>query len=93
MYVFRSPLGFQRTRNKNKGLVLKGYLQNYGLVWLEWWKSGRIKNGEMIEKWEDRKNFNFSHFCLVGSEKVENIKNEFVTFTYIPLLKNNGQLK
>ena len=27
-----------------------------------------------VEKWEDRKYFNFSHFCLVGSEKVEGWK-------------------
>ena len=30
-----------------------------------------IENGERIEKWENRKNFNFPHFCLVESEKVE----------------------
>ena len=26
-----------------------------------------------VEKWEDRKNFNFSHFCLIESGKVEEI--------------------
>ena len=31
-----------------------------------------------MKKWEDRKNFNFSYFCLVGSEKVEDKKNKFV---------------
>ena len=29
-------------------------------------KSERIENGEMIEKWNDRKNLVFSHMCLVG---------------------------
>ena len=29
-------------------------------------------------KWENKKNFNFPHFCLVGSEKWRNRKNEFV---------------
>ena len=31
-----------------------------------------------MKKWEDRKNFNFPHFCLIGSEKVEKWKNKFV---------------
>ena len=31
-----------------------------------------------VEKWEDRKYFNFSHFCLVGSEKWRDGKSEFV---------------
>ena len=26
---------------------------------------------EGVEKWEDRKNFNFPYFCLVESEKVK----------------------
>ena len=46
-------------------------VRNAGSVWLEGWKSGRIKNGGRMEKWEDRKDFIFSHFCLVGSGKVE----------------------
>ena len=46
-------------------------VRNSGSVWLEGWKSGRIKNGGRMEKWEDRKDFIFSHFCLVGSGKVE----------------------
>ena len=33
-------------------------------------ESERIENGEMMEKWENRKDFNFSHFCLVDSKKV-----------------------
>ena len=48
-----------------------GHLQ---CVWLEEWKSGRIENDRRIEKWEDRKDFNFPPFCLVGSEKVEGWK-------------------
>ena len=31
-----------------------------------------------MEMWEDRKKFNFPHFCLIGSEKVEKQKNKFV---------------
>ena len=46
-------------------------VRNSGSVWLEGWKSERIKNGGRMEKWEDRKDFIFSHFCLVGSGKVE----------------------
>ena len=42
-----------------------------GSIWLEGWKSWKIENGERVEKWEDIKNFDFSHFCLVESEKVE----------------------
>ena len=30
-----------------------------------------------MEKWEDIKDFNFSHFYFVGSEKMEEWKNEF----------------
>ena len=45
-----------------------------GCVWLEGWKSGRIKNDRRMEKWEDRNFFNLSHFCLVGNEKVERWK-------------------
>ena len=41
-----------------------------------------------MEKSEDRKNFNFSHFCLVVSKKVN-----LYEFTHIPLLKNDSQLK
>ena len=45
-----------------------------GFVWLEMWKSERIKNDGRMEKWKDRKNFNLSHFCLVGSKKVKGWK-------------------
>jgi len=41
---------------------------------LEEWKSGKIENCEMMEKWENRKDFNFPHFCLVRIEKVERWK-------------------
>ena len=34
----------------------------------------KIENGKKMEKQENRKYFNFSHFCLVGSEKVEGQK-------------------
>ena len=42
-----------------------------GFVWPEEWKSKMIENGRRMEKWEDRKDFNFSHFCLVESRKSE----------------------
>ena len=45
-----------------------------GSVWLEGWKSGMIENDGRMKKWEDRKDFNFPPFCLVGSEKVEGWK-------------------
>ena len=61
---------------------------------MEGWKSGRIENDELMEKWEDRKDFNFSHFCLVESEKVDEWKKKSLCkFTHIPLLKNDIQLK
>ena len=63
----KDQMQWQRHSNQHKGTYL-------GFVWLEEWKSGRIENGEMMEKQEDRKNFNFSHFCLVDSEKVEGYK-------------------
>ena len=47
-----------------------------------------------MEKWEDRKNFNFLIFCLVESEKVEKLKKmSLYKFTYMSLLKNDAQLK
>ena len=30
-----------------------------------------IENGGRMKKWDDRKDFNFPPFCLVGSGKVE----------------------
>ena len=42
-----------------------------------------------MEKWEDRKNFNFPPFCLVGSGKVEGWKKmSLYKFTHITLLKS-----
>ena len=47
-----------------------------------------------VEKWNNRKYFNFLPFCLIGSEKVEGwIKMILYKFTHIPLLKNDAQLK
>ena len=47
-----------------------------------------------VEKLEDRKIFNFSPFCLVGSGKVEGWKKvSLYIFIHIPLLKNDAQLK
>ena len=40
--------------------------KNLGFVWFGEWKSGRIENGEMMEKWKDGKDLVFSRMCLVG---------------------------
>ena len=65
-----------------------------GPVWLERWKSERIENDGRMKMWENRKDFNFSLFCLVGSGKVEGWKKMSLNkFTHIPLLKNDTQLK
>ena len=37
-------------------------LGSLGFVWLKEWKSGRIENGGRMEKLENIKDFNFSHF-------------------------------
>ena len=37
-------------------------------------ESGRIENYERMEKWESRKDFNFSHFCLIRSGKMKKWK-------------------
>ena len=49
-------------------------LRSLGFVWLDEWKSGRIENDGMMEKCEERKDFNFPNFCLVKSEKLEGWK-------------------
>ena len=47
-----------------------------------------------MKKWDDRKDFNFSHFYLIGSEKSGGMeKVSLYKFTHIPLLKIDGQLK
>ena len=53
---------------------LCGKLTYLGSILLEGQKSERIENGERMEMWEDRKDFIFSPFCLVGSGKVEGWK-------------------
>ena len=55
------------------GLVMSSLFHFFllGYVWLEGWKNGKIKNDGMVEKWEDRKDFNFSFFSLIGSKKTE----------------------
>ena len=59
-----------------KFIVIQNSLRkkHYGFIWLEGWKSRLIKNGGRMEKWKDKEDFNLSHFCLVGSEKVEGWK-------------------
>ena len=70
------------------------------------WKSGRIENGGRMEKWENIKDFNFSHFRLVFFFFFLRIsflfswewksggmgKMSLYKFSHTPLLKNNGQL-
>ena len=40
-----------------------------------------IENEELIEKWKDKRNFNFPHLCLVGGGKIEGWKK--ISFFYI----------
>ena len=54
---------------------------------------GGVENDGRIEKWNDRKYFNFSNFCLVESGKVEGWKKWFCINLLISLLKNDSQLK
>ena len=49
-------------------------IASFRSIWLEGWKSERTENGRRMEKCEDRKIFNLSHFCLVGSGKVKGWK-------------------
>ena len=44
-----------------------------------------IENEELIEKWKDKRNFNFPHLCLVGGGKMEGWK-KISFFLYINLL-------
>ena len=47
-----------------------------------------------MEKWENRKDFNFPLFCFVGGvERGKMKKVNLYKFTQIPLLKNDVQLK
>ena len=47
-----------------------------------------------VEKWNNKKYFNFLPFCLIGSEKVKEwIKMSLYKFTHISLLKYDAQLK
>ena len=48
-------------------------LGSLGSVWLKEWKSRRIENGGRMEKWENIKDFNFSHFRLVFFFFFENL--------------------
>ena len=65
---------YKITIHNNEPLTLHLINKNLGSVWLEGWKSLKIENGGRMKKWEDRKYFNFPHFCLVGSGKVEGWK-------------------
>ena len=39
--------------------------------------NGRMENAEKKEKWNDRRDFNFPHLCLVGGWKCGGIENFF----------------
>ena len=54
----------------------------------------RVHLVRWVEKWEDRKDFNFPLFCVGWEWKSWGIKKvSLYKFTYIPLLKNDAQLK
>ena len=46
-----------------------------------------------MEKLEDRKDFNFSHFCGLEWKNRRMEKLNLYKFIHIPLLKNDSQLK
>ena len=46
------------------------------------------RNGERMEKWEDKKDFNFPHLCLVG--RMEKWKDEKLCYLF---KKENGRIK
>ena len=46
-----------------------------------------------MEKWVDRKYFNFFHFVWLGVEKGGMEKMSLNKFTHIPLLNNDTKLK
>ena len=55
--------------NPTNGTLKKKRDQREGSIWSEMWKSLRIENGEMMEKWKDRKDFIFPRLCLVARVK------------------------
>ena len=75
--------------------VLKAkHFKDLGYIQLEEWQSVRIENFRMMKKQENRKDFNFLHFCLVRSEKSGRMENmSLYKVTHILLLKNDAQLK
>ena len=59
------PVRKQR-RKKGEKSGEKEHKGQYAPIFREvrrWCKNGRIKNGEGMEKYEDRKNYNFSSLC------------------------------
>ena len=56
-------------------LSLSLSLSLLGSVWLGGWKSERIENEEGMERWRDRKDFNFPRLYLVGGRKSGGMEN------------------
>ena len=75
MLTIYEPNGPKHQKVTTGERILKPVLQNRQLR-----LSLRVRLVERVEKWEERKNFIFSHFCLVwlGVEKWrDGKKNEF----------------
>ena len=54
------------------GFIVDHYTKKSLRIYLvERWESRKIENGRRMGKWENRKDFNFSHFYLIKSKKVE----------------------
>ena len=45
-----------------------------------------MENGKGMEKWEDKRDFNFSNLCLVGWKHRKMRKMSLYKFTYKPLI-------
>ena len=55
---------------QNLPFYYKGNVEIYGLF--SWrWKSNRTNPREEMNKFEDKRDFNFLSWCLVGNRKVE----------------------
>ena len=72
-------LRFRRRKVSCQQLVLRTCIKQYIYIYIYishkiLWLRGRVCLVGGVEKWENRKNFNFSHFCLVESEKVDGWK-------------------
>ena len=77
-YFYRGKSKVMSTLEQSKALNISWEIKvhlycniPYASVWLERSKSKMIENDGRIEKWENKKYFNFSHFCLVESGNVD----------------------